>query len=32
VDELKLLHHDTGLEVQQEEGCPDIGEEVGVVS
>jgi Tol biopolymer transport system component len=30
VDALKLLRYDTGLEVQQEEGCPQIGEEVSI--
>jgi hypothetical protein len=28
VDGLKLLRFDAGLSVQQEEGCPDIGDEV----
>jgi hypothetical protein len=30
VDALKLLRYDAGLEVQQESGCPVIGEEVTV--
>jgi hypothetical protein len=28
IDALKLLRHDAGLEVMQEEGCPEIGDEV----
>ena len=28
VDALKLLRFDAGLEVQQEDGCPEIGEAV----
>jgi CSLREA domain-containing protein len=32
VDGLKLLRYDAGLEVQQEEGCPEIGEEVEIAS
>jgi Right handed beta helix region len=32
VDALKLLRYDAGLEVQQEAGCPEIGDEVPVVS
>jgi hypothetical protein len=29
VDALKVLRHDAGLSVQQEEGCPEIGEPIG---
>jgi CSLREA domain-containing protein len=32
IDALKLLRHDAGLSVQQEEGCPNIGDGVVVLT
>ena len=32
IDSLKLLRFDAGLSVPQEPGCPEIGDEVTVVS
>ncbi len=30
VDALKVLRHDAGLSVSQEEGCPEMGSEVTI--